>query len=94
VHFTREGVTYRCTVNVQVGTLKMMSGEAKSTDIYAAFRLALERVAKQLRRAKRALREDKAERLDKHLAWIGSMRRRPGGPVGIDHGGDYRAAAE
>ncbi|QRM33931.1 ribosome hibernation-promoting factor, HPF/YfiA family [Microvirga sp. VF16] len=104
VHFTREGATYRCTINVQVGTLKMMSGEAKSTDIYAAFRLALERVAKQLRRAKRALREDKAERLDKHLAWLGSMRRRSagrhlewpahGGPVGIDHGGSHRMAAE
>jgi ribosomal subunit interface protein len=104
VHFTREGITYRCTVNVQVGALKMMSGEAKSTDIYAAFRLALERVAKQLRRAKRELREDKAERLDKHLAWIGSMRRHPadrrlawptpGVPVGIDHGGADRVAAE
>jgi ribosomal subunit interface protein len=77
VHFTRESVTYRCTVNVQVGALKMMSGEAKSTGIYAAFRLALERVAKQLRRAKRALCEDKAERLDEDLAWIGSMRRHP-----------------
>jgi ribosomal subunit interface protein len=104
VHFTREGITYRCTVNVQVGALKVMSGEAKSTDIYAAFRLALERVAKQLRRAKRELREDKAERLDKHVAWTGSMRRRPagrhlewptpGGPVGIDRGGSYRVAAE
>jgi ribosomal subunit interface protein len=104
VHFTREGVTYRCTVNVQMGTLKIMSGEAKSADIYAAFRLALERVAKQLRRAKRELREDKAERLDKHLAWFRSMWRRPAGrhpewptpagPVGIDHGGAYRVAAE
>ena len=75
VHFTREGVTYRCTVNVQMGALRMMSGEAKSTDIYAAFRLALERVAKQLRRAKRERREDKAERLDKQPDWIGSTRR-------------------
>ena len=104
VHFNREGTMYRCTVNVQMSALKMMSGEAKSTDIYAAFRLALERVAKQLRRAKRELREDKAERLDKHLAWFGSMRRRPagrrlewptpGGPLGIEHSGSYRVAAE
>src|SRR5919107_105564 len=80
VHFTREGVMYRCTVNVQMGALRMMSGEAKSTDIYAAFRLALERVAKQLRRAKRELREDKAERPDKHLDWFGSTQRhRPAG---------------
>src|SRR5215211_3712352 len=40
VHFTREGIMYRCTVNIQMAGLKMMSGEAKSTDIYAAFRLA------------------------------------------------------
>ena len=104
VHFTREGVTYRCTVNVQMGALRMMSGEAQSPDIYAALRLALERVAKQLRRAKRALREDKPERLDTHLAWIGSMRRRPAGrhlerhapgvPVAIEYGGAYQRAAE
>jgi ribosomal subunit interface protein len=104
VHFTREGVTYRCSVNVRVGALKMMSSEAKSTNIYASFRLTLERVAKQLRRAKRELREDKAERLDKHLAWLGSMRRRPAGrylkwstpgvPVGIDHGRSYQVAAK
>jgi ribosomal subunit interface protein len=76
VHFNREGATYRCTVNVQMGALRMMSGEAKSTDIYAAFRLALVRVAKQLRRAKRELREDKAERVDKHLGWLGSTQQR------------------
>ncbi len=105
VHFTREGVTYRCTVNVQMGALRMMSGEAKSTDIYGAFRLALERVAKQLRRAKRELREDKAERIDKHLDWHGVTRLHrpairplergaPGMPVRIDHGSAYRLAAQ
>lgn len=67
-HFTREGITYRCTVNMQMGALPMMSGEAKNKDIYAAFRSALEKVAKQLRRAKRELREDKAERIDKDMA--------------------------
>jgi ribosomal subunit interface protein len=99
VHFTREGVMYRCTVNVQMGALRMMSGEAKSTDIYAAFRLALERVAKQLRRAKR---EDRAERPDKHLDWLGStQRRRPAGcrakgtpSMSIDHSSAYRVTAE
>jgi ribosomal subunit interface protein len=105
VHFNREGVTYRCTVNVQVGALRMMSGEAKSTDIYGAFRLALERVAKQLRRAKRELREDKAKRVDKHPDWHGVTRLRrpatrllergaPGMPVRIDHGSAYRVAAQ
>jgi ribosome-associated translation inhibitor RaiA len=104
VYFTWEGVTYRCTVDVQMGALRMMSGKARSPDIYAAFRLALERVAKQLRQAERELREDKAERLDKHVAWLGSMRRHPAGrhlkqrapgvPVGIDHGSASRMAAE
>jgi ribosomal subunit interface protein len=104
VHFNREGTMYRCTVNVQMGALKMMSGEAKSTDIYAAFRLALGRVAKQLRRAKRELREDKAERIDKHLGWLGSTQRRrsagrlgrgvPGMSMAVDRGSAYRMAAE
>ncbi|MBB4039895.1 ribosomal subunit interface protein [Microvirga flocculans] len=97
VHFTREGVLYRCTVNVQMGALKMMSGEAKSADIYAAFRIALERVAKQLRRAKRELREDKAQRVDKHPAWLRSSTGRRlglGMPMGTDHGSARRVAAE
>jgi len=88
VHFTREGITYRCTVNIQMGALRMMSGEAKDKDIYAAFRTALEKVAKQLRRAKRELREDKAERVDKDMLLrrevelrreAGRLNRRPSG---------------
>ncbi len=98
VHFNREGTMYRCTVNVQMGALKMMSGEAKSTDIYAAFRLALERAAKQLRRAKRELREDKAARTDKDMLLREGSRNTgrdlddAGLPMNDD--GDYRAAAE
>ncbi|CAO4132892.1 HPF/RaiA family ribosome-associated protein [Methylorubrum extorquens] len=67
VHFNREGGAYRCTVNVQMGALPMMSGEADDRNAYAAFRRALEKVAKQLRRAKRELREDKPQRLDKGI---------------------------
>jgi ribosomal subunit interface protein len=67
VHFSREGLMYRCTVNMQMGALKMRSGEALHKDCYTAFKTALEKVAKQLRRAKRALREDKAERVDKDI---------------------------
>jgi ribosomal subunit interface protein len=74
VHFTREGITYRCTVNMQMGGLRMMSGEALHKDIYAAFKIALEKVAKQLRRAKRELREDKAERIDKSMVLRESER--------------------
>ena len=65
VHFTKEGITYRCSVNMRMGALPMKSAEAHDRDIYLAFNSALTKVAKQLRRTKRELREDKAERLDK-----------------------------
>ena len=67
VHFTKEGMNFRCTVNIQMGALKMMSGESQNKDAYAAFNAALSKVGKQLRRAKRELREDKPERLDKDM---------------------------
>jgi ribosomal subunit interface protein len=76
VHFSREGFMYRCTVNMQMGALKMTSGEGLHKDCYAAFRTALEKVAKQLRRAKRELREDKAERIDKDMILREPMRLR------------------
>jgi ribosomal subunit interface protein len=65
VHVGREGVLFRCTVNIQMGALKMMSADAQDKDCYVAFKAALEKVEKQLRRAKRELREDKAIRVDK-----------------------------
>jgi ribosomal subunit interface protein len=65
VHFNREGITYRCSVNMQMGALPMKSAEARDKDIYIAFNTALEKVAKQLRRTKREVREDKPERVDK-----------------------------
>ncbi len=74
VHFTREGTSYRCTVNMQMGALKMTSAEGVSTEIYAAFNAALERVATQLRRAKRAFRDEKGERTDKDKALREGMR--------------------
>jgi ribosomal subunit interface protein len=67
-HFTKEGITYRCSVNMQMGGLPMKSAEGKDKDIYLAFNTALTKVAKQLRRTKRELREDKAERVDKDVA--------------------------
>ncbi len=33
-HFSREGITYRCSVNMQTGRLPMKSAEAKDKDIY------------------------------------------------------------
>ncbi len=68
VHFNREGITYRCSINMQMGALPMKSAEARDKDIYVAFNSALNKVAKQLRRTKREVREDKAERLDKDVA--------------------------
>jgi ribosomal subunit interface protein len=64
-HFTREGVAYRCSVNMQMGGLPMKSAEAMDKDIYLSFNAALAKVAKQLRRTKRELREDKAGRDDR-----------------------------
>ena len=74
VHFTREGRSYRCTVNMQMGALRMRSAEAKNPDIYAAFDAALEKVATQLRRTKRAFRDEKGERADKDIALREDMR--------------------
>ena len=44
-HFTKEGITYRCSVNMQMGGLPMKSAEAKDKDIYLAFNAALAKVA-------------------------------------------------
>ncbi|WP_445500974.1 ribosome hibernation-promoting factor, HPF/YfiA family [Microvirga sp. G4-2] len=88
VHVAREGITYRCTVNIQMGALKKMTGEAKNKDLYAAFRQALQKAAKQLRRSKRELREDKAERVDKDALLRESNR-----PPTRDEE-EFRAAAE
>jgi ribosomal subunit interface protein len=89
VHVTREGITYRCTVNIQMGALKMMTGEAKNKDLYAAFRQALQKTAKQLRRSKRELREDKAERVDKDM-----LLREGNRAPAPDEDEGFRAAAE
>jgi ribosomal subunit interface protein len=83
-HFSREGSGYRCSVNIQMGALRMMSAEAQSHDIYLAFNAALEKVAKQLRRAKRELREDKAERVDKGTSLREGMRPASAGGDGHD----------
>ncbi|WP_201830772.1 ribosome hibernation-promoting factor, HPF/YfiA family [Microvirga zambiensis] len=99
VHITRDGITYRCTVNIQMGSLKTMSGEAKDKDLYTAFRAALQKSAKQLRRSKRELREDKAERVDKDMLLREgntAPRREPQDEEvqAANDESDYRAAAE
>jgi ribosomal subunit interface protein len=86
VHFSREGTGYRCSVNMQMGALRMMSAEAQNHNIYLAFNAALEKTAKQLRRAKRELREDKAERVDKNALLREGMRPRSAGRDGYGSG--------
>lgn len=58
-HFGREGEFYRCSVSFQMGGLPRMAAEATAAEARLAFDQALEKVAKQLRRKKRELREDK-----------------------------------
>src|SRR5215213_3170733 len=78
VHFNREGITYRCSVNMRMGGLQTKSAEARDKDIYIAFNAALEKVAKQLRRTKREVREDKGERVNKDLAFREGVDRQRG----------------
>jgi len=62
VHVAQEGAAYRCSVTIQMGGNPLVSGEAQAHDVPLAFRTALAKAAKQLRRTKRELREDKAGR--------------------------------
>ena len=50
---------------MQMGSFKLVTGEAQGKAVPLAFRTALSKVAKQLRRAKRLLREDRVNRPDK-----------------------------
>jgi ribosome-associated translation inhibitor RaiA len=62
VYFSREGRTYRCTVNMEMGALRIVTGEGRGFTCYLALSGALRKAAKQLRRIKRALRDDKPRR--------------------------------
>lgn len=46
VHFSRDGIAYRCTVTGQIGCLARKSAEAADMDIYAALEVAREKIAK------------------------------------------------
>ncbi|WP_188311856.1 ribosome hibernation-promoting factor, HPF/YfiA family [Salinarimonas soli] len=59
VHVSKEGTAFRCSVNIRMGALRVMSAEAQAREVPLAFREALGKVEKQLRRTKRELREDK-----------------------------------
>ncbi len=55
VGFTRDGHWYCCTINVQIGNLKVIVAEATATSCHQAFDLSLAKVDKQLRRRKRRM---------------------------------------
>jgi ribosomal subunit interface protein len=65
VHVAHEGSLYRCSVNMQMGGHPIVSGEATAKDVPLAFRTALGKVGKQLRRTKRLLREDRPNQPDR-----------------------------
>ncbi len=73
VHVSREGPLFRCTVNVQLVALKMMSAESQHEDCYLAFKNALDKVESQLRRAKRQQRESKASGIAKDRLLRGGL---------------------
>ena len=77
VHFNREGGSYRCTINMQMSGAKPVTGEALDGDCYLAFTMALNKAAKQLRRRKREVREDKGQRLDKDMVLREALGARP-----------------
>ena len=54
--FSREGALYRAEISVHPLRGLLVQGGATAPEVYAAFDTALERIAKQLRRAKRRLR--------------------------------------
>jgi len=56
---------FACSVRVHAGRDLFFDGSAEAADAHAAFNEALEHAAKQLRRRKRALREDKPVNPDK-----------------------------
>lgn len=57
VTFTKQGVFFESSLSVHVGKGIMVQSRASADDIHAAFDNACERIAKQLRRYKRRLRD-------------------------------------
>ncbi|AWM85421.1 ribosome hibernation-promoting factor, HPF/YfiA family [Microvirga sp. 17 mud 1-3] len=63
VGFSRDGLTYRCTINAQVGNLKVIIGEAPAGDCYRAFDVALARVVEQVQRRRERLKRNRPGRI-------------------------------
>jgi ribosomal subunit interface protein len=58
-HFRSEGSGYSSSVTFQMGGLPTVAAEATAIEARLAFDMALEKAAKQLRRKKRELRDNK-----------------------------------
>lgn len=58
VTFSKEAHRFRADISVHPGRGLLVQGAGQANDAYAAFDGALERIAKQLRRYKRRLRDD------------------------------------
>lgn len=76
VYFSREGRGYRCTVNIDMGAVRIITGESLGFCCHAILDAAMRKATKQLRRLKRTLRDDKPPRSGRMSgaapAWRGS----------------------
>lgn len=77
VHFAREGHAYRCSVHVQVGALPLMAAEASADETRIALALALDKIAGQMGRVKRARRDDKTAPTGKEAGLEAGLRPAP-----------------
>lgn len=62
VYFSREGRGYRCTVNIDMGAVRIITGESMGFCCHAILDAAMCKAAKQMRRLKRTLRDGKPSR--------------------------------
>ncbi len=65
VTFTKEGFAFRCDAQVHLSSGMLLQAHGESSDVYASFDNAMERMEKRLRRYKRRIKNhhnDKAER--------------------------------
>lgn len=93
VHFKKEGNFYSCSIRLKSGALKPFVADHTNIDIRVAFTTALEKVAKQQRRLKRELREDKGYRPDKASTFDNGISLRKSGvavPEMLEDGEDDR----
>ena len=67
VHFSREHVDYRCSIQMQCGGIPMMTADAHHKDPYTSLNQAVGRIEAQLRRTKQVLHDDKNDHHEKGM---------------------------